>query len=168
VLCDQCKEKDASVHLIQVYDGHKIENHFCEDCAAQKGGLMYNLSQKYSLPNLLGGMFGSDYSTQEVSSNEKQFKCPNCGQTFLDIKQAGKLGCSECYRVYDKEMESSLRRIHGNSQHQGKIPRRGGETVMLKKHLDELRNTLQIAVRDEQYEEAAEIRDELKQLEKRL
>jgi protein arginine kinase activator len=168
MLCDLCKEKPAAVHLIQVFDGQKIENHLCESCAAQKGGLMYNLSQKFSLPNLLGGMFGSGYSMQEVQNKGSQVQCPNCRLTFQDIKQSGKLGCSQCYQVYAKELESSLRRIHGNSQHLGKIPRRGGEKVFLNRQLEELKSRLQEAVRQEEYEKAADIRDELKEMEKRL
>jgi len=167
MLCDHCKEKPASVHLIQVYDGQKIENHLCDSCAAQKGGLMYNLSQKFSLPNLLGGMFGSAYSIQ-VPSEDARVQCSNCGLTFQDIKQSGKLGCSECYRVYDKQLESSLRRIHGNTQHLGKIPRRGGEKLLLKRRIDQLNDLLQEAVQQENYEKAAEIRDEIKEIETRL
>ena len=168
MLCNECQEKLATVHLIQVINGQKIENHLCESCASKKGGLIFDPSQKFSLPNLLGGMFGSVYGVQDMPAKGKPAQCPNCGVSFMDIKQVGKLGCSECYKFYEQEMEASLRRIHGNSQHSGKIPRRGGEKFLAKKQLDELKNRLQEAVRAEQYEKAAEIRDQLKEMEKKL
>jgi protein arginine kinase activator len=88
--------------------------------------------------------------------------------TFNDIRQTGKLGCSNCYQVFAQEMEPTLRRIHGNSQHIGKIPSRGGEKVLMRKQLDSLKTQLQEAVNHEEYEKAAEIRDGIKSLESRL
>ena len=168
MLCDDCKEKPATVHLIQVFNGQKVESHLCEECAAQKSGPMFDPDNKFSIPNLLGGMFGSIYNVQDMPALGRPAKCPNCGMSFMDIKHVGKLGCSECYKVYNKELEASLRRIHGNSQHLGKIPVRGGEKVLLKKQLDQLKSRLQEAVREERYEKAAEIRAELKEMEKKL
>ncbi len=94
--------------------------------------------------------------------------CSGCGMTFNDIRQTGKLGCSNCYQVFAQEMEPTLRRIHGNSQHIGKIPSRGGEKVLMRKQLDSLKTQLQEAVNHEEYEKAAEIRDGIKSLESRL
>lgn len=165
MLCDECKEKPATVHLIQVFNGQKKESHLCEECAAQKTGVMLDQGSQFSIPNLLGGMFGSIYTMQSLANTSK---CPNCGMSFQDIRQIGKLGCSECFKLYEQELEASLRRIHGNSRHIGKIPVRGGHKVLLKQQLDELKNQLQEAVRQEEYEKAAQIRDELKEMERKL
>jgi protein arginine kinase activator len=168
MLCDECKEKPATVHLIQVFNGQKTENHLCEECASQKSGLILDQDSTFSIPNLLGGMFGSLYNMQDMPSLTRASKCPNCGMSFMDIKQVGKLGCSECFKVYEKELEASLRRIHGNSQHIGKIPARGGQKVLIKKQIEELKNRLQETVRQEEYEKAAQIRDKLKEMERKL
>lgn len=168
MLCDECQEKPATVHLIQVFNGEKQESHLCEECAAQKSGVMLNQGSQFSVPNLLGGMFGSIYNMQGMQSLAKTSKCPNCGMSSQDIRQLGKLGCSECFKLYEQELEASLRRIHGNSQHIGKVPVRGGHKVFMKKQIDELKNQLQEAVRQEEYEKAAQIRDELKELERSL
>lgn len=168
MLCNVCKEKPATVHLIQVFNGQKTESHLCEECASQKSGLILDQASKFSIPNLLGGMFGSIYNMQGMPNLTRSSKCPNCGMSFTDIKQAGKLGCSECYKVYEQELEASLRRIHGNSQHLGKIPIRGGEKVRIKKRIEEMKNQLQEAVRQEEYEKAAQIRDTLKAMESQL
>jgi protein arginine kinase activator len=87
---------------------------------------------------------------------------------FSDIKQTGKLGCSQCYKAFDTELEPTLRRIHGNSRHVGKIPLRGGQKAFLKKELDQLKSKLQQSVKEEKYEQAAEIRDQIKLLEKQI
>jgi len=168
MLCEECKGKPAVVHLIQVLNGKKTESHLCQECAAQKGGLMLDSAHNLSIPNLLGGMFGSIYSLQDVQAPTRPNKCSNCGMSFKDIRRLGKLGCSECYQVYAQELEASLRRIHGNSQHYGKIPVRGGEKVLIRRQIENLKNQLQEAVREEQYEKAAEIRDSLKEMERKL
>ncbi len=168
MLCDDCKEKPATVHLIQVFNGQKQESHLCEECASQKSGLMLDQGSNFSIPNLLGGMFGSIYNMQGMQPLANTAKCPNCGMSFQDIRQVGKLGCSECFKLYEQELEASLRRIHGNSRHIGKIPVRGGHKVLLNKQIEELKNQLQEAVRQEEYEKAAQIRDELKEMERKL
>ncbi len=168
MFCEECKKNPATVHLTQVFNGQKSETHLCEACASQKSGFIFDLANKFSIPNLLGSMFESNYSVQEVLSNTLPSNCPNCGTSFMDIRQSGKLGCSECYRVYAQGLEASLRRIHGNGQHLGKIPLRGGEKVLIKKQIELLKNKLQQAIRDEQYEEAAKIRDSVMDMESRL
>lgn len=166
MLCDECREKPATVHLTQVYNGKKVENHLCEECATHKSGLIFDPTHKFSIPNLLGGMFGSVYGVPEDPA--PGIKCPNCGMGFTDIKRKGILGCSQCYKVYEQELEASLRSIHGNSRHLGKVPVRGGEKVLIKRTIEDLKSKIQEAVRDEKYEEAAQIRDQVLDMEKKL
>ncbi|MDD4801333.1 MAG: UvrB/UvrC motif-containing protein [Syntrophomonas sp.] len=166
--CEECKKRSATVHLTQVFNGQKTESHLCEECASQKSGFMFDPANKFSIPNLLGGMFGSSYSVQGMPALALQSICPNCGMRYMDIRQAGKLGCSECYKVFNQELEAPLRRIHGNSQHLGKIPLRGGEKVIIRRQIEKLKNQLQEAVRAEEYEKAAEIRDSVKEMESKL
>ncbi len=165
--CEECKQKPAAVHLTQAYNGNIIQSHLCEECAAKKGGFIFDLNNKFSIPNLLSSIFGTGCSIDPSLQTEIK-TCSGCGMTFNDIRQTGKLGCSQCYQVFSKEMEPTLRRIHGNSQHIGKIPSRGGEKVLMRKQLDHLKSQLQEAVNHEEYEKAAEIRDSIKEMEGRL
>lgn len=165
--CEECKQKPAAVHLTQVYNGNIIQSHLCEECAAKKGGFIFDPGNKFSIPNLLSSIFGSSYGIDPNPTTEIK-TCPGCGMNFNDIRKTGKLGCSQCYQVFAKEMEPTLRRIHGNSQHIGKIPSRGGEKVLLRKQLDNLKTRLQEAVNSEEYEKAAEIRDNIKEMESKL
>ncbi len=166
MFCDDCKQKPATVHLTQMVNGKKIDMHLCTECAAQKGFLLFDHDKKFSIPNFLGSFLGSDFNLQDVHSMASANSCTNCGMSFADIRQTGKLGCSECYKAFDTELEPTLRRIHGNSNHVGKIPVRGGEKVFLKKEMGELKSKLQQAIKEENYEQAAEIRDKIKGLEK--
>lgn len=166
MLCDECKAKPATVHLTQVYNGKKIESHLCEECATHKSGLIFDPAHNFSIPNLLGGIFGAVYNVQDVPALTT--KCPNCGMSFVDIRKLGKLGCSECYKVYERELEASLRRIHGNTKHHGKIPMRGGGKVLIKRKIEEMKSQIQEAVRAEKYEQAAQIRDAVIEMEEKL
>lgn len=166
MLCDECKQKTATVHLTQFYNGKKIETHLCDTCAAQKGAMI--MDGQFSIPNLLGSFLGHHFGIQHTASSAGTVTCPHCGFTFNDITHTGKLGCAECYREFDEALEPTLRRIHGNSQHIGKVPARSGEKVRLKKQIEALKAKLQEAVAAEKYEEAAEIRDSIKELEKQL
>lgn len=166
--CEECKKNPASVHLIQVINGKKVETHLCEECAAKKGAILFNVNNKFSIPNLLGSIFVNPYSVQDFAGFTKGAKCPNCGMSFNDIRQTGKLGCSECYKIFENELEPTLRRMQGNSQHVGKIPSRSGEKVLMRKQIENLKTGLQEAVAHEKYEEAAEIRDRIKDIERKL
>ncbi len=166
MFCDDCKQNPATVHLTQMVNGKKVDMHLCTECAAQKGLLLFDQNKKFSIPNFLGSFLGSDFNLQDVPSPASTNTCSNCGMSFADIRQTGKLGCSECYKAFDNELEPTLRRIHGNSNHVGKIPIRGGERVFLQKEMRELKLELQQAIKGEEYEQAAEIRDKIKELEK--
>ncbi|MGI6468596.1 MAG: UvrB/UvrC motif-containing protein [Syntrophomonadaceae bacterium] len=169
--CDECKENLATVHVTEMYNGQKSEMHLCPSCAAKKGALVFDPSQfQFNLPNLLGGFLGGNQALQGkgFAGPTAQLACQNCGVRFVDIRNSGKLGCPKCYQAFEDELESALKRIHGNSQHTGKIPLRSGEKTRIKRQVDDLKEQLQAAIMAEEYEKAAEIRDALKELEKKL
>ena len=127
MFCDDCKHKPATVHLTQLVNGKKFDVHLCSECAAKKGFLLFDQDKKFSIPNFLGSFLGGGFNLQDMHSLTHDSRCQNCGMVFSDIKQTGKLGCSQCYKAFDTELEPTLRRIHGNSRHVGKIPLRGGQ-----------------------------------------
>ncbi len=163
--CDDCKERPATVHFTQNIQGKKTETHLCEECAAKKGAVLFDIDNKFSIPNLLGSFFGYNFNVASPKVASSGLVCPNCNMDFNDIRRTGKLGCSECYTAFADVLEPNLRRIHGNSMHIGKIPIRGGEHVSLQRQIDELKDELQKAILAEEYETAAEIRDSIKVLE---
>ena len=165
MLCDICGKNPATVHLTEIIDEQMSELHLCEECARQKSAQM---EQQFGLSDLLAGMaeFGGKPDTKETETLTT-VKCASCGLSFADFKRIGRLGCGECYNSFKKYLGPLLKRIHGSSQHLGKSPLK--VTKVLKKRIDlqDLRQKLQKAIATETFEEAAKIRDQIKELEKK-
>ncbi|MBU1091210.1 MAG: UvrB/UvrC motif-containing protein [Candidatus Omnitrophica bacterium] len=165
MLCNICAKNPATVHLTEIIDNQMNELHLCEECARQKSAQM---EQKFGLSDLLAGMVDFDKVAKEAESIVP--KCPNCGLTYTDFKKIGRLGCGECYGAFKKYLAPLLKRIHGSSQHIGKAPAVKATGRAFKKKqpdLQELRNKLQKAIETEAFEEAAKIRDQIKELERK-
>ncbi len=162
--CDDCQQNPVVITIAEAYEGKHSELHLCAECAAKRG--YFNLMNGVSLPMLLGSFFGMAPLQMGQVGTMPSITCPNCGISLQKIVQQGKLGCSQCYEVFREQMEPTLRRIHSNTVHTGKIPRRGATRVMAKRKTEELKAKLQAAVAAEEYELAAELRDEIKSLEK--
>lgn len=172
--CDECKQRPATVHITQFYNGKKVEMHLCGECSAQKGPHILQFGGGFfdggfTLPKLLGGFFGGGAPVAGKAPLAGQVGvhvCPGCGMSFNEFTQVGRLGCGECYATFENEIDPILRRIHGNYRHLGKVPTRSGGKFKLQKTIDDLKAQLQAAIGNEQYEKAAELRDRIKELEK--
>lgn len=170
MFCEDCNTKPASIHVTQVTDGEKAEHHYCSDCAAKKGISFFSMEEALSLPKILGSFFGFGPTpmSQPALPSATQQRCPNCSTSFHQIGQQGRFGCSECYTAFQDQLDPILRRIHGNNQHMGKVPLRGAGKIKIRRQIAELKAGLQDAVAQEQFEKAAELRDDIKRLEKEL
>ncbi|NLW24047.1 MAG: hypothetical protein GXY91_02155 [Clostridia bacterium] len=165
--CENCHERPANVHFTKIVNGKKMEMHLCEYCAQKKQEQMsIPFMPDFSFSNLLTSMLQSDpfFSLQTV--NRQDITCNKCQMTYSEFMETGRMGCDQCYSVFGNYLEHLLRRIHGNTQHLGKIPNRAGADIKLKKELTELKLELQKAVLNEEYEKAAQLRDKIKELEK--
>lgn len=164
MLCDVCGKNPATVHLTEIIDEQMNELHLCEDCARHKSAAM---EQQFGLSDLLAGM--ADF--EKPSSKEEEtvtMKCHSCGLTYADFKKIGRLGCGECYNIFRRYLAPLLKRIHGSNQHIGKNPAKTKVITRLYKKkagLEELKNQLQKAIRQEAFEEAARLRDQIKEME---
>ena len=163
MLCCICKEKEAKVHLTQIV-GEKMQKvDLCEGCAAQKG---VNDPAGFSLADLLLGLGASQEMEQATGGGE--LKCPNCGFTQADFKKAGRLGCPECYTTFGDVLEGLLKTMHKGVRHAGKFPLALQKTRDLSDRLKTLQNKLIKAVEEENFEQAALLRDEIKQATSKL
>ncbi len=107
--------------------------------------------------------------SQKESESLEEFDhlvCPNCGITFREFRSQGRLGCPHDYIAFAKELKPLLENIHGETQHNGKFPKRAPHASQLQYRLIKLRSDLRNAVEEEEYERAARIRDEIQSLEK--
>lgn len=169
MLCDNCKEQPATVHLTQVFNDERREVHLCEACAgkaAEDIGLSWS---GFSFNKLLGGLLEPESSFAGLSQppTTPAAECPQCGLTFADFRRRGHLGCGRCYETFAPQLESVLRRIQGSTTHEGKIPKRVAGPIRVRRELAQMRQELQEAVAKEAYEKAAELRDRIRAMEQR-
>jgi protein arginine kinase activator len=164
MICNVCNKNPATVHLTEIIDGKMSELHICEDCARKKSQAM---EQQFGLSDLLAGMADFDKPQEEAAVISVSLKCPICGLTYADFKKIGRLGCGECYNTFRKYLGPLLKRIHGSTQHTGKSPLKSGRVTKKKADIQELRIRLNKAIESEAFEEAAKIRDQIKEFEKK-
>jgi protein arginine kinase activator len=170
MMCQNCNEKEANVHITKVINGIKTEMHLCEECAKQKNefntGSYFGFGMPLSFQNILDGFVEAMDGTPKYI--KKQETCPTCGMSFENFRETGRLGCANCYKAFEDKMTPLIRRIHGNIEHNGKIPRRTGGILKAKKSIEKMRDELKNAVNHEEYEKAAKLRDEIKELESKM
>ena len=160
MLCEKCGKNNATTHIRTVVNGVVREANLCGYCAAEEG---YTSVGHNSLASMLASMLGEVSSSQIAS---KTVKCPVCGASFSDIASTGKVGCAECYKTFNRELLPYLKRVHGSTKHSGKIPNRAPLTVKSNlETIDSLKLELNRLVSEERYEEAAVVRDKIRNLE---
>ncbi len=173
MVCDICGKKESTVHLTEIIDNKISKLHLCEECARKKGAEM---EEHFGLSDLLAGL--ADFEGAVPIKKEKKLKCPNCGLSYDDFRKTGRLGCSECYATFEDSLVPLIKRIHGSSEHVGKAPAKTNKSTKTlkvsaakktkaKDPLTDLKSRLESAVKLEEFEEAAKIRDQIKRLEKK-
>ena len=161
MLCTICKEKPATVHLTQIVGDKMQKLDLCEDCAKTKG---INDPTSFGLADL-DLVLGLGASQQlEQAAGGVELKCPRCGFTQADFKKSGRLGCPECYVTFAEGLAGLLKTMHKGTRHTGKAPEALRATRENAGLLKTLQNKLAKAIKDENYEQAAQLRDEIKQL----
>ena len=159
MLCSNCKEKPATVHLTQIVGDKMQKLDLCEDCAKAKG---VNDPGGFALADLMLGLGASQ--EMEQSSGGVETRCPRCGFTQADFKKSGRLGCPECYKVFAEGLEGLLKTMHKGTRHAGKVPEALRESREQADRLKSLQKRLDKAIKEEDFEQAAQLRDEIKQI----
>jgi protein arginine kinase activator len=161
MLCDVCKCNDATVFLTQILEGKMHKVNLCEACSKEKG---VQDPTSFALADLLLGIGAAE----EIEKGAPTQTCPVCGFSQADFKKTGRLGCSECYVTFVEGLTSLLKAMHKGTEHVGKLPERAQRAVALNHRMRTLTENLQKAVANENYETAASLRDQIKQLESEL
>ena len=161
--CTNCNEREAVIHLTQVGD-QNIESHLCERCAAEKGLETLGAVSKNPLASYIAAM-GQGMKDTAPSAELGGFVCGRCGATLQDFRESGRLGCPECYRTLGTPLRELLRRLHGATRHAGEryIPPGGTPESSARRVQLELREQLKRAIEAENFELAAQLRDQLKE-----
>lgn len=157
--CEQCG-KTSTVHICRPKAGEEpIVIHLCNDCA-EAAKLIH--ASKFQLPEVLQLLM--EKNTPATSEGLSRLVCPACGIKYMDFRQNGRLGCPHDYESFRNGLESLLERIHRKTIHIGKRPKRTGPVSQTE--ILELRRKLKEAVEQEEYEQAARLRDLIRQKER--
>ena len=168
--CERCKKNEATVSYREIMNGKEKKYLLCEDCAREleESGEISLSAPKFfgnDEGSLLNSMFGSLFAPARGERNLAEAKkCPLCGATFGELVKEGKVGCAKCYDAFGAELERTITGIHGQAVHSGKSPAKLGGKLDVKQKMRALEKELKEAIKDERYERAAELRDELNAL----
>lgn len=158
--CSICKEKPATVHFTHM--GEKMQKlDLCEECAKAKG---FN-DPSFTYADLVLGLGASQEIEHAAGGTE--LKCSRCGFTQADFKKSGRLGCPECYKTFSEGLSGLLKTMHKGTRHVGKAPEGARPAIDNSDRLKVLQKKLDKAVESENFEEAAQLRDEIRQVTER-
>ncbi|MGL4819276.1 MAG: UvrB/UvrC motif-containing protein [Bacilli bacterium] len=168
MFCDECKTREAVVHLKKQIDQHIHEVHLCEGCAREKQSEFFSPNEGKIIGQLLVGMMGFALKEGNHTSRSvrERYVCPECGLTLQQFQQAGRFGCQECYEAFSPVLDTLIQKLHsGNIQHHGKMPKRQFAHFERLRKISDLKEQLQRCVAAENFEEAVIVRDEIRKLE---
>lgn len=169
--CHICGEREATVHYIEIIEGKKTSQWLCTECADREGitPIESTLQAHGALDAFLGEMLkGLAPAERARDRTTPSAVCPECGYEYRRLQETGMLGCPSCYQAFHHLLLPMLRRYHGDTTHQGKLPRAQGPLAALRKEVAQLRQLLEQAVTLESYEEAARLRDQIRAKEQEM
>lgn len=190
--CENCGKNEANVKYTQIINGEKKQMFLCEECS-EKLGIDNNihLNMPIDFSSFLSDFFDDVNAITPMPMLEKELRCEKCGLTFDDFMNTGKFGCSNCFEEFEERIDPILKNIHGSNRHIGRLGSviegnriskdskdqfditnnsSSSNNNQLKnekeKHIENLKSDLKLAIKEERYEDAAKIRDEIKKEEK--
>jgi len=163
MLCNVCKQNEAKVHLTKIVGDKMQKVDLCDECSKEKG---VEDPTNFSLADtLLGQLLTPEAPAAEPeAAAEPGVKCPTCGYTQADFKKAGRFGCSDCYTTFGEGLGTMLKSMHKGTKHTGKVPAALQQSRAEAQKVKQLQKRLDKAVAEENFEEAAQLRDEIKRM----
>lgn len=180
MLCDNCKKREANVRYSENINGVKKEMHLCEECSKKLGITdQMNFNIGLDFPSLLGGIFEdfTESSFTPLLNKVHDIQCKTCGLSFDELVNTGKFGCADCYETFESRLDPILKRMQGSNRHTGRLgkikenkketPKQTTKNKPKEKEpketeLEKLEKELKQAIKEERYEDAAKLRDEIK------
>ena len=159
MLCPRCMQREANVFFTKNVNGKKEEYKVCDVCAKEMG-LLTPQGVMVSMNDFISQFMGKGMNASLPSSAPV---CPKCHTTLEEFAKTSKFGCGECYHAFENYLDPMMKRMHGTTGHSGKLPSRASEDVIKKRKIDELKAQLNAAVQKEDFEQAAVLRDKIKQ-----
>jgi len=168
MLCQRCQNAQATVHIDEVQafkgpghpDNEVGEHHLCEQCA-QEAEIPHIAVQQKTMDEVWKLLQMSAMKAQKKGAPRKTLACSDCGTTLEQLRRKGRLGCQGCYTTFSQYLEGLLERMHGSTQHVGRIPGVDGEALERQRQIEAIKADLALAIDGEDFEKAAELRDQL-------
>jgi protein arginine kinase activator len=167
MLCQDCNKREANIHLTQIINNEKIVLNLCKICAEKRGFHSPFEQVPFPLAEFVTGMIGpsKEKPRSKTEKGDVQEKiCPGCGLTFSEFGRVGRLGCARCYQTFRPELTDILRKIHGSADHRGRTAVQPSEDLQPIREEKRLREELKRAIESENFEAAARLRDEIRNL----
>ncbi len=161
MLCQNCGKREATTHIKRVINGETTQTYLCSECAAELGYTDGFSDFGMNFGDIFASLLGEGIRGRTTAIK----RCENCGSSFADISKSGKIGCAECYKTFYDELLPTIQRIHGRAYHNGKTVTDSVIEVENENPVDKLRNEMKTAVSEENFERAAQLRDEIKRIE---
>lgn len=165
MLCQDCKKRSASVHMTEIVNDKKTEFHLCQECAQKKEG--FAMFAPLSINDILASFLNTEKLSQGTGTKEAE-KCGTCGIDYNGFRKSGRLGCGDCYKSFRNQLLPIIKRVQGGAAHSGKVSKRTGSDMRMQRRIDQLKMKLKRAIELEAYEEAAGIRDEIRNAEQQI
>ena len=156
MLCEECHKNPATVMITVLTGGESTIWHLCQECVNK----MELSIEKGDMSSFLSSLL----SILSRQPKEDALHCETCGLTYEEFQNTGKLGCANCYHTFAEQLKPLLLRVHGRSQHAGRVPQSHIMERKLAQCISDLKARMELAVSIEDFEEAAAIRDEIRAL----
>ena len=160
MICHSCKDKVASIKLKEIINDVVTELHLCQACYDARESAGAGVTES-TTNDMLSGLFVPGVKVTQEEATE----CAGCRTSKTDLREQGRLGCGECYGTFSTSLEPILSKVHGATEHRGKVPHPAARNLDLKNELRLLQEELQTAIVSENYERAAKLRDKIKDYE---
>lgn len=184
MFCDNCGKQNANVRYTQIINGNKKEMTLCEDCSKKLGIAHMDFNMPIDFSSFFGDFLEEFENSSFISTlvPARELKCKDCGLSFEEFMHTGKFGCNSCYDAFDDNLDAILKNIQGSNRHVGrigKITESNMKSNNKEKHnvkvnnkkekteLEKLEEDLKLSIKEERYEDAAKIRDEIKNIKER-
>ena len=164
MICNVCGTQEATIHLTEIVNNQMMEIHLCETCAQEKGT---DFKTHFAVGDLIGGL--TEFTETAKPGKPVGIKCPECSMTYEEFGKSGRLGCEVCYEAFSKLLLPLIKRVQRSTHHIGKKPSKVAKTAIVPfNDLKLLQERLRKSVQMEAFEDAAKLRDEIKQMEEKM
>ncbi len=165
--CQHCNNNEATTYIKKNINGRVTEMHLCSECAAELGVMEEFSPESFFNDTFFGSFLGAGVPAMNILSGIDH--CEYCGSTFNDIVKNGRVGCANCYSKFEDMLQPSITKMHGNAKHIGKnvtYTQEADEEKTAETELEKLKNQLREAIKEQRFEDAAVLRDKIKEMNK--